>query len=396
MFLDKKIATRNFRLFLTGQAISFTGSWLQYVALTWLVLKITHSSFWVGIVSGLPLITSAFLVCLGGIIADKFKKKNILYITQSAQMIQAFLLGFLVITEKASLPIIVILAFFLGVASAIDRPARMAFIPEIVGNCRIKSAMTISNIIGQMAKVIGPGIAGFLLTFTGIGWIFVINGVSFLAVIATLPMIIAKRSRRSLVANPFEMFWSGMKYSATEPKTRLYLILSALIAVAGFAYRPILPNFSVDLLNAGPGTLGWLFAFVGLGSGVGSFLVLKKELSPCLIAGGSFFAGISLFLLPMLVPSLISGFGLLFLSGAGFAISSLTAKILIQIIVGQEMRGRVSGILIAATNGGTALGHFAMGSLASNFGCSMALSTNGIFLLLVAGFAFAATRKGSK
>lgn len=396
MFLDKKIATRNFRLFLTGQAISFIGSWLQNVALAWVVLEITNSAFWVGFVSGLPLLTSALLVCAGGILADKFEKRKIIYFTQAVQIIQAFLLGCLVIWKIVNLPLIFSLAVVQGVALAVERPTRMAFIPEIVGTCRIKQTIAMSTAFGQVAKVVGPSAAGLLIAVFGTSWVFFINGFSFLAVVGTLPLLTIIRSRKMPHGNAIELFLSGAKYALSDSKIRMYILLAGLIAISGFAYRAILPSIAVDVFQAGPELLGLLFASAGLGSAVGALLVYRQELSPCLISLGCLTAGIALVIFSAAAPDAHGmAFGLLFLAGSGFAISSLTAKIMTQLVAKKEMLGRVSGLMIASTNGGTAFGQFAMGGIASLFGCVTAILINGLFLILLAGFAFYAKRKGN-
>ncbi len=389
--LDNKISKRNFYVFLVGQGISYTGTWLQNVAMAWIVLEITGSPFWVGLVAGLPLFTSASLVCVGGMIADKFDKRKILYFTQISQMAQAFAL-ILVVKNQDALPIIVILSFLLGVANALDKPTRTALIPELVGRNRTKSVMAWSGSLNDIAKITGPTLAGLLSTVVSIEWLFFINGLTFMAVISILPLLKTKGNGRKLNGKSVHLFLAGVKYAMAGKERRSYLLLAGLIALSNLTYRVILPIVAVDLFRAGSGTVAFLFTLFGIGALGGTILVLLTPLNPYLMALGCLCAGVSFSLLPF-VTDISYGAVLVSLAGVGFTASYLTSKILIQNATGKRMMGRVLGLMFAFSNGGGALGQLALGGLAGSFGCGTALWTNSILLITLAGFAYLATRK---
>ena len=177
---------RNYKLYFFGQLISLTGTWLQVVAQGWLVLKLTNSAYYLGLIAALSTLPSLFLTMFGGVIVDQFPKRRILILTQTSSMILAFVLGFLTVFKIITVWEIGIIAFLLGVVNAIDAPARQSFVPEIVNKEQLASAIALNSSMFNAARVIGPSLAGILIALIGTGGAFIVNGVSYIAVIIAL------------------------------------------------------------------------------------------------------------------------------------------------------------------------------------------------------------------
>ena len=196
--------SRNYKLYFTGQLISLIGTWLQIVSMGWLVLKMTNSAFYIGLISALGSLPSLLFTLFGGVLVDRFCKKKILFITQGAAMILAFILGILTVFGLINITEIGILAFMLGMVAAIDIPARQAFVSELVNNEQIPSAIALNSATFNAARVIGPGIAGLLIAWIGTGGAFLINSLSYLAVISALWLIKTNSKPEALRSGTFK------------------------------------------------------------------------------------------------------------------------------------------------------------------------------------------------
>lgn len=382
---------RNFRLYFYGQLISFAGNWLQNVAQGWLVLEITHSAYWVGFIYALPLFVGAALSPFGGIIADKFNKKKILYWTQLLGMAQAFFLGVLVITHHADLWVIGVLAFMLGVINAVDISTRQSFVTEIVDTEHIRSAATLNGALQTAAQVIGPGLGGFLIAYFGTGWTFIINGLTFIPVWIFLVMINYRHIIDEGMEHPIKMFISGISYTLTNSKILLCVLLAGFIPMFGYSFRAILPVITTDIFKGGPEILGYLGSAAGVGSCLGALIISTESKSKfpfnVYIVSGSLITGIALVLFSF-VSNLYLGLLLLFLAGVGFTVSYSMARAEFQTVTESRMRGRVGGILVMFFFLGMAVGNYLAGFLAENWGTGVALRINGSLLLIITVIAY--------
>ena len=386
---------RDYRLYFYGQIISWAGTWLQNVALSWFIWKITNSEIWVGITAAIPLFVGSLLTPVGGIIADRFDKRNVLYITQIFAMIQAFILGGLAINNCAPLWVIILLSFMLGVINAVDGPTRNSLIPEIVRKEEIASGAALSSAMITLSQAFGPALAGLLIPIVGIGWTFILNGVSFLAAIITFAMMIIENKSKKHIEHPLKMFWAGIKYSVSEPRIRLCVILTGLIGMFGFSYRAILPIVTTEVFKAGPRLLGFLTAAIGAGACVGAIIVSaksKKVPFNLFVITGSLLTGTSLILFS-LNSNVILGMVFLFFAGAGFTLSGSTVRAELQVIMEEKMRGRTIGIAMMSFFAGMATGNLLEGILTKQFGSSIAISSNGIALLIIVAVIIFASRK---
>jgi len=386
---------RDYRLYFYGQLISWAGTWLQNVALGWFVWQVTHSAFWVGFIAAIPLFVGSILTPFGGIVADRFDKRKVLYVTQLLAMIQAFVLGWLAINNFAPLWVVALLSFTLGVINATDGPTRNSFITEIVRKDEIGSGSALNASMITAAQAFGPALASLLIPLVGIGWTFILNGFSFLAVIITLSMMAVENKAKKHIEHPIKMFWSGIKYTISEPRIRLCVVLTGLIGMLGFSYRAILPVVTAEVFRAGPQVLGYLTAVVGLGACTGSIVVSaksKKMPFDLFVVSGSIITGIALILFSA-NSDLVYGLILLFMAGAGFALSFSTVRAEAQVITEEKMRGRVTGITMMSFFAGMALGNSLDGILAKSLGCGIAVGSNGIALLVLAAIVIISSRK---
>jgi len=217
---------KNFRLYFTGQLISFTGTWLQGVAWGWLVFNLTGSPFWLGIVSALSTLPILFLAPFGGLLAEKFSRKKVLYFTQGSSLLLAFILGLLTLAHAINLPILLLLALLAGTINALDNPATQAFMVDIVDKEDIPSAVGLNSSIINTGVVIGSAIAGFLIALIGVGNIFLINALSFLAILASLYFIKLETNIIKSKENPILAIKEGITYSFNHPLIFI-LLLSA-------------------------------------------------------------------------------------------------------------------------------------------------------------------------
>src|SRR5277367_85669 len=255
---------RNFRLFFAGQLISLIGTWMQTVAQSWLVYRLTGSAVLLGTVGFISQIPVFFLATVGGIVADRYPKRPIVVATQTASMVLAFLLAWLTLTDRVHVWHIIVLAGLLGVVNAFDIPARQAFFVEIVGKEDLQSAIGLNSSIFNGARIIGPAIAGILVATIREGWCFFANGVSFIAVIAGLLMMrvqerdIASGSRRAL-----EQALEGFRYALGSPTISALLLLVALVSMVGVPYTVLMPIFADQILHGGARALGLLMGATG-------------------------------------------------------------------------------------------------------------------------------------
>jgi MFS family permease len=390
---------RNYRLHFIGQLISISGMWLQLMAQSWLVNEITHSAFWVGFIVALPLGISSALTPIGGIVADRFDKRKVLYFTQIAVAIQCALLAIMEFSKHESLGSMVAINCLFGIIMAIDGPTRNSFIPDLIENHtiseaelkeKIGSGTALNGAMVMTAMMLGPGFAGSLLGRVGVGWTFIASSLATLGVMATLPLMRIVHVHKKPQEHPIRMFWLGVKYTVADPVIRLCVVLAGLIGMFGFSYRALLPVITKEVYKAGMGTMGNLMLAAGFGSLIGSVLVSANSKNlpfNRLVIGGTLMAGISLILFAM--TSILSlGMFLLFLAGIGFTLSFSTVRAKSQIVSEKKLRGRVTGFTMMLFFMGMSIGNLSVGFLAKKFGCPAALTTSGIAFLVLSASMF--------
>jgi MFS family permease len=376
----------NYRKYFIGQLISMIGTWMQIVAQSWLVLQLTDSVFLIGMVMALSTLPTLFFTLFGGVIVDRFPKKDILFATQIAAMILAFLLGVLTIFDWINIWEICIISFCLGTVNAIDAPARQAFVSELVNKEQLSSAIALNSGVFNSARVIGPTIAGILIAIIGTGGAFLINAVSYVAVLFALKKITLNTILSTNISNPITAIKEGIRYSLTHPIIRTLFLVIGIVSIFGWSYTTVLPVIAKNIFHVDAAGLGYLYAASGLGSLLATIVIAlySKKVSPLyFIVGGTLVFSISIFLF-----SFTNDFNtaslLMFFSGFGLLAFASQANTTIQMLVKSEFRGRVMSIYVLMFIGLTPIGNFQVGLISEYWGTSFALQA-GAIIVLIAG-----------
>jgi MFS family permease len=382
--------SRNYRIYFSGQLVSLIGTWLQVVAQGWLVLQLTNSVFQVGLITALSSLPSLFFALPGGVIVDRFSKRKILFCTQAAAMLLAFILGLLSIFNLIVVWEIGIIAFLLGTVNAIDAPARQAFVSELVDKDQLPSAIALNSAIFNTARVIGPSVAGLLIALIGTGGAFIINGCSYVAVLAALLSLRMPEAPPKQKIDTFTAVKEGLYYSFTHPVIRTLIVFTGVSSVFGWSYTTVMPVIAQHKFHLGAAGLGYLYAASGLGSLLATFLIaaFSKKVSPLLfIFGGNALFAISIVLFSY-TSDLHFALPLLFCSGLGLLSQFAMMNTMIQRIVKNEFRGRVMSIYILMFVGMIPLGNFEVGLLAEKTDTDFAIRTGAIIVFLFGAILF--------
>jgi len=378
------LQNRNYRIYFAGQLVSVIGTWLQIVAEGWLVLQLTNSAFLIGLVAALATTPSLLFSLFGGVIVDRFRKKKILFITQSAAMILAMLFGLLTILGLVTVPIICIIAFLLGTVNAIDAPARQAFVSELVSKEQLASAIALNSGIFNAGRVIGPGFAGILIALVGTGGAFIINGFSYLAVLIALTFLTISEKTPSRNLKPIAAIKEGIHYSLAHPVIRVLLLFTAVTSIFGWSYTTIMPIIAHNVFHVDAKGLGYLYSATGLGSLLATFIVSafsKRIPSVLFIIGGNIIFCCSLILFAN-TSTMAAALTLLFFTGFGLLSQSATMNTIIQGMVRNDFRGRVMSLYILMFMGLAPLGNFEIGWLTEKAGISLAITINASLVLI--------------
>ena len=384
------LQSRNYRIYFFGQAFSLIGTWLQIVAQGWLVLQLTSSPFLIGLVAAMATVPSLLFSLFGGVVVDRFSKKKILYATQSSNMVLALLLGILTNMELATVPVIGTIAFLMGTVNAVDAPARQALVPELVGNERLASAIALNSGIFNAARVIGPGLAGLLIAWVGIGGAFIANGLSYIAVLTALYFVNVYEQPAARALRPIDAIKEGIVYSANHPVIRVLLLFVGIVSIFGWSYTTIMPVIARETYGLDAKGLGYLYSATGLGALLATYLVGRfgGRISPLLfIIGGNTLFALSLFLFS-LTTNFTVALALLFFIGLGLLSQSSMMNTLVQGMVKQEFRGRVMSIYILMFLGMAPIGNFEIGYLTEHFGIARAFEINAGIVLLFGALIF--------
>jgi MFS family permease len=390
-FIFRALTSRNYRLFFGGQGVSLIGTWIQQTAMSWLVYHRTNSAFLLGLVGFTGQIPALILVPLAGVLTDRWNRYHLLILTQSLAMIQALALAFLDLRGTLTLASILILSLFLGAVNAFDMPTRQSLVVDLVEKkTDLGNAIALNSLIFNGARLIGPSLGGFLISFFGEGWCFLFNGVSFLAVIVALlamkmPALIPKNRPGPLRQELRE----GVAYVVGFLPIRWLLLFLGFMSLVGMGYMTLLPIVAKDLLGGGPSILGFLMASSGLGALLGAiFLASRKTV---LGLGRMIFVAVILFgtgmvifsLSRVLVISLLS----LSLTGFGMMVHMVSTNTILQTIVEDNKRGRLMSFFTLAFVGVAPFGSLLAGILAHQIGVPATLFLIGV-LCFLASFLF--------
>jgi MFS family permease len=339
------LRNRDFRLYWSGQAVSLTGTWAQGMAQSWLVLGLTSSAFALGLVNFATAIPALLLSLLGGAAADRLDRRRILLVTQAAMMALAFILGTLVALGQAQFWQVLLIALGLGVAMAYDLPANQALVPELVKREEIPRAIALNNAVFHGSRLIGPALAGALIGLVGLAGAFFANGLSFVAVIASL-LLIRSRGAGSRAPSQWQAIREGLRYVRAQPRIGAMLGLTALTSMFVFPNLAVMmPVYARDVLRVGVSEMSFLMAASGLGALLGSLglLAVRREQQKSRI-----FGGVALLVLSLLALAWARSFPLALIGVAllslGISIAMGLAATVIQEQVDPALRGRVMGL----------------------------------------------------
>jgi MFS family permease len=376
---------RNYRLYFGGQGISLTGSWIQQVAMGWLVYRLTGSAFYLGLVAFMAQIPIFFITPLVGVLADCWNRMHIMLVAQTLAMTQAFILAILMFSRTIAPWHLLPLAFFLGLANAIDAPARHSFLVQIVEKKEdLGNAIALNSAMFNGARLVGPPVAGILVALTGEGICFLLNGLSFLGVIFAL---LAMRLKTNSKVNRELCIWrelrEGFAYTFSLKPIRLIIILIAWVSLFGVSYVTLMPVFVRRVLNGGPDSLGFLMGAAGLGALLGALVLASRHSTrgiEKIMIGGSL-----VFTLGLISLSLVRGFwlamSLLFLVGLGMMVQMASANTYVQHMISDDKRGRVMSIYTMAFMGTTPIGSLLVGTMAGFIGVRLTLVVGGSLAL---------------
>ncbi|MFP5226591.1 MAG: MFS transporter [Acidobacteriota bacterium] len=372
---------RNFRLFFGGQTISLVGTWMTRIATAWLVYRLTGSALLLGTVSFAGQIPSFFLAPFAGVIVDRHDRRQVLVWTQTLAMVQSLLLAWLTLTHRINITEILILSAFQGLINAFDMPGRQSFMVQMVEDRNdLSNAIAINSSMVNVARLLGPSLAGLVIAVSSEGWCFLIDGISYIAVIVSLLMMrVHVAAARRAAASMFEQMREGWSYVSTFVPVRTILILFALLSLMGMPYMVLMPIFAARVLHGGPHTLGFLMGAAGAGALISAVsLVLRRSvrgltrmipLAAIIFGAGLFLFGFSRWVWLSLILMLFVGFGML----QGMTVSNT----IIQTLVPEDRRGRVMSYYTAAFMGMAPFGSLLAGSLANWIGAPRTVMLTG-------------------
>jgi MFS family permease len=376
---------RNYRLYYIGQIISTSGTFMQSVAQAWLVLKLTNSGTALGIATALQYVPILFLGPYGGVIADRFSKRKILYFTQALSGLLALVLGVLVATGLVRVWMVYLLAFLLGLVTVFDNPTRQTFYIELVGPEHLRNAVTLYSTLINLARVIGPAIAAALIAAFGLAPCFIINGLSYGAVVFMLGML---HPDELLTTPPVPrakgQIMEGFKYVASTPVLGASLLMMILIGTLTFEFQVSLPLIAQFTFKGDAGSYAFLTACLGIGAAVGGiFFASRKGIQPYKLVSAALFFGLAV-LAAAFMPSLVlSGLALVAVGVFSINFSSLGNSTL-QLNSSPQMRGRVMSLWTVAFLGTTTFGGPLVGWFAEVAGARWGLALGGLAALIAA------------
>ncbi|MBI5075063.1 MAG: MFS transporter [Nitrospirae bacterium] len=377
---------RDFRLFWFGQIISLSGSWMQTVAQGWLVYSLTKSPLHLGMVAAANALPILLFTLFGGLIADRYPKRNLLLFTQALSIIPAVLLGFLTSRGTVTVWHVAGLAAFLGTINALDIPVRQSFLAEMVGKGHIANAIALNSAAFNGARITGPVIAGVAIAYLGIPACFYLNALSFVAVIVALYRIETRGEIRGRSEGMLRDFYKGLVFVRANREMKHVFLLIAVFSVIGLPYISLLPIFAAEVFHAGPKGLGFLVGASGIGALTAALLIaarrdIKDKARFMSLAALTFAAALFLFSL-----SSILWLSLLVIMAAGWGMVSYlaVANSFIQITVPDELRGRVMSLYSLVFLGTVPIGNAIMGMIADRTGTPRAVTIAGVVCLIAA------------
>jgi MFS family permease len=385
---------RNYRLYWFGQMISVLGTSMQTIGQAWLVLELTHSPWQLGLVGALEAVPILLFSLVGGVFADRWPKRRVLLVTQSTAMLQAFFLWLLLVSHSLQLWHLYVLALLLGLTSSLGRPASRAFLVEMVGREDLPNAVAMSFAISNLASIIGPGLGGIIIAASGVTLLFLLNALSFLAVIGALALIKQSELHAQAFQQPnalarqttWQRLREGLAYVRRTSAISLLIVVVGLVLLFGSNFNVVLPLFATAVLGVGATGYGFLSAAVGVGALLATLWLAWRNRRPTLRP----------VLVGMLVYALLEAafavsrsypLSLLLIASVGFLETAFATQsmTILQTVIPDHLRGRVMSVQVLFFDGSLPLGYLLLGSLSGALGPVRALLIAAFLTLLTAG-----------
>jgi MFS family permease len=372
---------RNYRLYFGGQVISLSGSWMQDAALPWLVFELTHSATQVALITLCRLGPSTLFSLFTGVLADRFDNRRLMMLSQTAIIVPTALMGILTLAGVVELWQLYALTLVVGLALVVEAPARQSLVYQLVGRQDLPNAVALNSSLVNLARIIGPATGGVIIATAGVGWCFVINAISILAVLTVLLAMrldelfpLERAAERPTLLGGFR---EALDYVWRTPQLRTILLLLAAVTMVGFNVRVLLPVLSSKTLDASPQVFGLLYAVFGLGAIGGTFFsATRARPTPGIVLGSSAVLSSAMLLLAP-VRSVQLAAVLLLVMGAGWALWFTNTNGYIQLAAPQAQRGRILGFMIFAAVGMQPVGGLISGAMIDAGGTDLAFLVSG-------------------
>jgi MFS family permease len=385
----RALRSRNYRLYFCGQGLSVIGTWIQQVAMGWLVYRLTNSALMLGVIGFAGQVPSFFLTPIAGVLADRLSRRHVLIFTQSLAMLQAFVLGVLVVSGAIRVWHVVAMSAFLGVVNAFDFPTRQSFTVEMVEDRRdIGNVIALNSSLFSSARLIGPTIAGVMIKLTGEGVCFLVNGASYLAVILALVLMRTSAGEARMEhGHMLRGLMEGVSYAVRSPAISTVLIFVAGMSLFAMPYGVLMPVLAKSTLGGGPETLGWLLGGGGAGAMIGALFLAARSGSEGLgktavVATGIFGGGLIALSLSRSIPLSTA---LMVLTGLGMTVQMACSNTVVQTVVEDSKRGRIMSLFVMSHMGVAPFGALLAGALAQRIGAPGTLLVAGACSIACAG-----------
>ncbi len=384
----------NYRIFFAGQFVSLTGTWVRSVAMGWLAYRLTNSPFLLGVVTFAAQSPLFFVSPFVGVFADRMDKRLVFAGTQAFNMVLMALLTVLTFADLITIELLILLSLLGGIATAVEAPARQSFTIEMVGREDLRQAVSYNAIMFNMARTLGPAIGGILVALFGEAWCFLINTISYAAVIFSLLSMKLERRTPTTESNPWQDMKRGFSYVCHHAEIRTAIVLSGLTGFFGMSFMALMPAYAGDVLHMGSEALGYIVSAFGCGALVGAaiagrvgerYLFWLPTIAAAMVGTTLlFFAN---------VTSLGLALAFIFPAGLSWLLMAVTNNSQIQLLSEDHMRGRVMSFYAMGALGTQPLGALLVGYLADHFGVPFALTVGGAACLVAAGLSYNSLRR---
>lgn len=382
----RALYSRNYRLYFSGQAVSLTGTWMQTLAMSWLVYRLTNSVFLLGLVGFAGQIPALILTPFAGVAADRLNRHHIIVATQVFSMLQAAILAGLTLTHHIAIWHVLSLSLFMGIINAFDAPARQSFVVQMVDKREdLPNAIALNSTLFNGARLVGPSLAGVLVAWLGEGMCFLFNAVSYVAVIlALLAMRLPAYQSKPMTSDLWQDFRDGVSYVYHHQMIRRVVLLLAMISLTGMSHIVLMPVVARDILHGGPHTLGFLMGASGIGAVSAALLLASRNsttglenwirTAPIVMGTGLAAVAVIRHIVPMMLIMLIVGFGMM--------LQMASSNTYVQATVEDNKRGRVMSLYVIAFMGVMPFGQLLAGALGQYIGVPWTLTVIGIICIV--------------